>query len=73
MRVDEYRVMSECVEGAVVAGLQRIYKHEASPLPEYDAALIASRLPDIIMGMICEYFDFDAQNQEPCQPKSRDN
>lgn len=55
MKVDIYKVLSECVERGASAGLRNAFKHNPNPTHEY----ITERVEYYIMLEICEYFTFE--------------
>lgn len=55
MRVKEYNVLVDCVERAVVMGMNRAYKHSDTPAPAY----INEQIADAVLLEISEYFTFD--------------
>lgn len=54
MKVNEYRVLSECVENGVQAGYVRAHKYVETP----DEQELKKNIYDAVMLEICEYFDF---------------
>jgi hypothetical protein len=55
MRVNEYYVLSDCVERGVQFGMSRAYKHTDFPTEEQ----IKIALVDAVLLEISEYFNFD--------------
>lgn len=58
MKVNEYLVLSECVEAGITRGYTRAFKHEENPDPN----LIKERVYDEVMMAICEHFTFDGDD-----------
>lgn len=55
MKVNEYFVLSDCVERGVEYGMSRAYKHTDFPTNEQ----IKIALIDAVLLEISEYFNFD--------------
>ena len=55
MKVDKYRVLSDCVEEGIRYGYNRSFKHTDNP-SEDD---IVREIENAVMNQICEYFNFD--------------
>lgn len=60
MKVDEYRVMAECVEEGARYGVFRAFKHTDEPSIEK----IVSEVEAAVMNAICEKFKFEATEDE---------
>lgn len=54
MRVNEYLVLSDCVERGVEYGYHRAYKYTDEPSPES----IRNEVCQAVLNEICEYFIF---------------
>lgn len=53
--INEYKIMSECVERGVEYGYMRAYKHNDDPSEEF----IKNEIMEHVMNEICEMFGFD--------------
>lgn len=53
--IDEYRVLSDCVEQGITIGQQRAYKHTQNPTKEN----VEIEIYNSIMAEINEYFKFN--------------
>ena len=60
MKVDIYKLMSRCVEEGVDYGIARAKKHTDNPSDDE----LANAINDAIMIELCEYLDFD-NNEQP--------
>ncbi len=58
MTPDTYKLLQRCVEDGIELGINRAYKHTATP----DQESIAAAVEQAVMTEICEWFRFeDAQ------------
>ena len=55
MKVNEYLVMTECVENGVNRGYNRAFKYTEEPSEDVIKDLIYNE----VMSEICQYFNFD--------------
>jgi hypothetical protein len=55
MKPDSYRLIQQCVENGVAAGLHRAYKHNESPSAEQ----VQDAIYNAVMHEICEWFKFE--------------
>lgn len=53
--INEYKIMSDCVERGVEYGYMRAYKHNDSPSEDF----IKNEIMEHIMNEISEMFSFD--------------
>jgi hypothetical protein len=59
MKVKEYTVLMDCVERGITMGISRSHKYSDNPSDEE----IKSVLIDAVLLEICEYFDFDKDEE----------
>lgn len=59
MKVDEYKVMTECVEDGARYGVNRAFKHTDEPSLEQ----IIAEVETAVMHEICGKFAFDPINE----------
>lgn len=55
MKVNEYKVLQDCIERGISIGYSRAFKHTDTPSDQ----AIKSAIEDAVMLEICEYFEFD--------------
>jgi hypothetical protein len=60
MRIDEYKVLSECVEKGIDYGYMRAHKYTDLPTDQG----IKDAIHDAVMNEVCEYFHFNEHQQE---------
>lgn len=60
MRLNSYRVLSDCIERGLEGGWNKAHKHTNNPSEEY----ILEQQHNYIMLEISEYFDFDEPSIE---------
>ena len=60
MRINEYKVMADCIERGIKTGTERVcnYSYKADDID------IKNELYEAIMHEICEYFFFDMDNTD---------
>lgn len=60
LRVDAYKVLVQAIEDGVNLGWSRAHKHNDRP----GEATIKESMRNEIMNSICEWFNFDEENDE---------
>lgn len=60
MRVNTYRLLTECIERGLEYGFTRAHKHTDTPTREH----ILEQQDIAIMGEICEYFEFSDPDRD---------
>ncbi len=61
LRVNVYRVLSDCVEQGINHGWYKAHKHTDTP----DEQSIKTAMDDAVMAEICDYFDFTDEDENP--------
>jgi len=59
MKVKEYTVLMDCVERGITIGINRSHKYSDAPSDDE----IKRALIDAVLLEICEYFDFDKDEE----------
>ena len=60
MKVNEYLVMTECVENGINRGYYRAFKYADNPSED----VIKETIYNDIMSEICQYFHFEIPEEE---------
>lgn len=55
MKVNEYKVISDCVERGVARGYAQAFKHDDAP----SADAITATIESAVLNELCEYFMFE--------------
>ena len=58
MKPDSYKILNRCVEEGVNCGWHFAHKYDDHPKPDY----IRDKIMESVMTEICEYFDFNQEN-----------